>query len=289
MNLSHPGFSLKVDLLNPGEFFACCGIFELVHRLRPGAEAWFADDPDRLCVRVEQEDDIPTADLLRDQLARCRLDDLMTDQERSDLDALKRVPRRQLPVDLQKRRSELESQEREAPIFIGEPFRLRLDWWTETEENGGRALKTWAGRQSVREIAQSMQEAHGKAGCGDIGWFDYVCTTSREPFYFDARRMWTALDAGFSADTLGLAVETRPAVELLALVGLQRFRPRIRPTDDLIYCTWGVPCLPAVARAAACGAISLARRRVFRFSLYNRDRKGRYKGFSYAQEERSSM
>ncbi len=32
---------IKVDVTNPGQFFACCGLLELADRLWPGAEGWF--------------------------------------------------------------------------------------------------------------------------------------------------------------------------------------------------------------------------------------------------------
>jgi len=34
-------FAVQVDAMNPGQFFACCGLLELAHRLWPGAEGWF--------------------------------------------------------------------------------------------------------------------------------------------------------------------------------------------------------------------------------------------------------
>ncbi len=33
--------SIPVDLANPGQFFACCGLFELADRVWPNAEGWF--------------------------------------------------------------------------------------------------------------------------------------------------------------------------------------------------------------------------------------------------------
>lgn len=33
-----------LDQRNPGQFFACCGLLELAHRLWPGATGWFAQD-----------------------------------------------------------------------------------------------------------------------------------------------------------------------------------------------------------------------------------------------------
>ncbi len=43
MTMPTPGISINVDLTNPGQFFACCGLLELTHRLRPGVEGWFED------------------------------------------------------------------------------------------------------------------------------------------------------------------------------------------------------------------------------------------------------
>ena len=36
--------TITVDLTNPGQFFACCGLLEIADRLWPGAEGWF-DEP----------------------------------------------------------------------------------------------------------------------------------------------------------------------------------------------------------------------------------------------------
>ena len=38
-----PTLSIDVDVTNPGQFYACCGLLELAERLWPGAEGWFDD------------------------------------------------------------------------------------------------------------------------------------------------------------------------------------------------------------------------------------------------------
>ena len=38
MNTLEPTIRIRVDLSNPGQFFACCGLFELADRLWPGIE-----------------------------------------------------------------------------------------------------------------------------------------------------------------------------------------------------------------------------------------------------------
>ena len=35
-------FSVHVDVRNPGQFFACCGLFELASRAEPPAAAWWS-------------------------------------------------------------------------------------------------------------------------------------------------------------------------------------------------------------------------------------------------------
>ena len=43
MSARMPNISVSVDVTNPGQFFACCGLLELADRLWPGAEGWFED------------------------------------------------------------------------------------------------------------------------------------------------------------------------------------------------------------------------------------------------------
>ncbi len=48
MSNTEPNIQIPVDLTNPGQFFACCGLLELADRLWPGAEGWFEDRTFRL-------------------------------------------------------------------------------------------------------------------------------------------------------------------------------------------------------------------------------------------------
>lgn len=43
MNTPEATIRVNVDVQNPGQFFACCGLLELADRLWPGAEGWFVD------------------------------------------------------------------------------------------------------------------------------------------------------------------------------------------------------------------------------------------------------
>jgi CRISPR-associated protein Csx14 len=78
-------------------------------------------------------------------------------------------------------------------------------------------------------------------------------------FGFDPGAAWNALDVGFSPNEQNIKVASSPAVELLAAVGLQRFRPRLSPDRaTFTYATWGQPLGPAVAATAAAGIVQIA-------------------------------
>ena len=51
----------------------------------------------------------------------------------------------------------LDSRRRESPILLQSSFELRIDWFCDVFSGGSR-FKTWAGQQSVLEIASSMHK-----------------------------------------------------------------------------------------------------------------------------------
>ena len=110
------------------------------------------------------------------------------------------------------------------------------------------------------------------------------------PFYFDARREETSLDIGFSPDEQDMSVMVYPAVEALALIGLQRFRPAVGKSGQgrsFVYTTWADPLPPNIAMAAISGMIPVQSRGTFRFTKPSRG--GEYLTmFSRAIRERST-
>ena len=48
MSAKQANITIPVDLTNPGQFFACCGLLELADRLWPGTEGWF--DKREFCI-----------------------------------------------------------------------------------------------------------------------------------------------------------------------------------------------------------------------------------------------
>ena len=76
-----------------------------------------------------------------------------------------------------------------------------------------------------------------------------------------------------------MEVSTYPAVELLAAIGLQGFRPQEDDKGGWRYAIWNVPLPPLVARAACAGVLPAGGVDRYRFEVAAR---GSYKGFDFA-------
>ncbi len=196
MNYPEPDITVHVDVTNPGQFFGCCGLLELAHRLWPDVKAWF--HPKLSTFGISAPDDSTKRPDLVDELRGCVI-------------------------------SETEN----GTIQVGQPFGFALDWW-ETNDDDLKPLKIWAGQQKPHKIVCAAQNALPETT--EVALLDRGSVMREqdrqgkskkvEPFYFDARRFAPALDVGFSLDTHDAETIAHPAVELLCFIGLQRFRPR---------------------------------------------------------------
>ena len=235
---------IKVDLRNPGHFFGCCGVFELAHRLWPGATAHF--EGSRFV--------LPMADwekLLRETI---------------------HAPLKVLEP----------SNQTASPLRLAGPFDLRLDWWA--SERGlktwaGRmsvARIATSLQKALPKPATACLFDEGKVIIGEDG-------TKVEPFYFDGRRGATALplDVGFSSDALGLQTIAFSAPEFFTLIGLQRFRPHELRLRLYRYRAWPSPLPIAVAALVAADAIPMDGP-LFQFESAFRTDQRKHKAFSPA-------
>jgi CRISPR-associated protein Csb3 len=182
---------------------------------------------------------------------------------------------------LENEKKELEKLRREEPIILLHPFNLRIDWFLD-DRAGGDRYKTWAGQQSVLQIATAMKDAT-EAVLSQTPPAEELLTQTRSgcglPFNFDSDLggQGAAIDVGFSFDPLSASAATRiehtarPCLELLAFVGLQRFRPRqIANENRFAYCLWPEPMPPEIAAPAACGLLASRKYRSFEFRLLYR-------------------
>jgi len=247
-------FQIRVDVANPGQFFACCGLFELASRLDPEALAHF--EPGRFVVA-----------------GACTLTALLDAWTSAGLE-------QDDPED-----------DTASPIEFGLPFSLRLDWWKD-DDTGGRDLKVWAGTMQSVRIARAMIAALRDPALHtevlfDVGQVVYDPddpSKKVEPFYFDARRAPNAhsRDVGFSPNDLDLTTTAFPAVEALCLVGLQRFRPEKAEHRIFDYRTWSAPLPVAIASAVVAGAVPMPEVCIYRFEAWFRTGQRKHKAFRAA-------
>ena len=169
---------------------------------------------------------------------------------------------------------------------IGKPFDLLLDWW-EDDAATRAGFKTWSGGQTVIGFIKGMRSHMEPCIKETESLFAAKAIDKPKPFYFDSRiSRLTSLDLGFSAETFTSAFS--PAVELLALVGLQRFRPgTVIERERYAYAAWKEPLPPAIAAAAAAGMIPTLADRRYQFPLVVRT-GDKYKAFGPATLERNS-
>src|SRR5438552_1772322 len=147
MSHSEGNIYVNVDVTNPGQFFACCGLLELADRLWPGVEGRFENGDRTFVISGSQ-----TLDKLIKATATAEL--------------------------IHTRPSDLYS----SPLVIAAPFRpLSIDWW-ETDLTGARDLKVWAGTMESFGIAQAMQHAMRDPRFRDANLFDVaiVVTTPQD-------------------------------------------------------------------------------------------------------------
>lgn len=251
-------FSVSVDVANPGQFFACCGLLELAHRLWSGAEGWF--DNDNFHVTSQNPADCNLINLLE----RLRISQ-WTEDKFSGTRSIH-------------------------PIGCGHLFPT-MDWWLrydwahylnkphEKQVNlMSTPLKLWAGNQSALQIALKLIQAFSNETISMADDLFNSSTPLTGRFGLDPRAAWSAQDVGFSPNAQGMEVNTYPAVEMLGAIGLQRFKP-INNIDSLYYAVWMIPLSPSIASAVSILAIPSRFTKLYEFSITQR---GSYKGFSFS-------
>jgi CRISPR-associated protein Csb3 len=214
---------LGVDLTNPGQFFGCCGVFELAQRLWPGATAHFEG-----AHFVVSDGD---------------LKDLVTKTVQAPLEVLE------------------PANQTSSALRLAEPFNLRIDWWK--FERGlktwaGQMSVNRIATSLQRDLPNTLDN-----GFFDDGHVVFDADGDKfEPYCFDARRGATALplDVGFSSDALLLETVAFSATEFFTLVGLQRFRPTEVKPRVYRYRAWGT-LLPVTLAALATSALPADGRR----------------------------
>jgi len=245
-----PNITVNVDVTNPGQFFACCGLLELADRLWPGAEGWFEDN--RFYLGRIDEQAISVSELLGEVLS-CSVESLPGPDKKT------------------------------TPIHLGGRIGIQLNWWL--RPNGTTNLfKIWpANATSQQMFCKWRDPLKAKMGTLTSNAEGMLTSSARiqGSYGFDSDLGWDELSVGFSFNehTSLRKLPTRPAVELLGAIGLQRFFPMFKEKEQMVeYATWCVRLSAPVARIAALGGLPvvsmhrLRTRFVYRGSFKGLDR-----------------
>jgi CRISPR-associated protein Csx14 len=232
-----PEISVNVDVRNPGQFFACCGLLEISSRIWPESEGWFAIAGRRMtyCIATSSGHDDPLREIVR------RI---------SEPDTI-------IETDAEYYNPGLR------PLLLN-PFDLRLDWWIEGGVNKS-PLKLWAGQQTPLRIMTAMQTELQQTNPGRNMFSQRRLMSGR--WGLDAASSWTARGLGYSPDEQNMPWATYPATEIFAAIGLQRCQPlRIEEMKGrwFSYHIWTCPLeISVVPAAAVMGKGQIAEKYVF--------------------------
>lgn len=296
--------SIPVDLFNPGEVFACMGFLEAADILlgnAMGGFQWFDDAEPRfeICANGVQN---PFGTVL-DFVTKAQLQRLAPDGY-ADAPASGETKKQKKNAKKQPKRDGAGGESSDSPVrtvdtFPGReadrlalPLRLeqgayQFDVTHWSDGSSRNSFKLFAGQQRSNVIAQQMLDAirelwrvhNDKLADDPLG---PTVPLGGSSFKFDARKSWTAIDAGYSPDEQTHGIEASPVVELLAAVGLEHARPDEFETRKVTYGVWRGLLPPALARPALAGIRFGVQMRVFRFTL---DLAGKNKVVTFAQEE----
>ena len=139
MTAGKANITVNVDVTNPGQFFACCGLLELAHRIDQSATAFF--EPGFFLIDA----DVPK---ILDAFFKC--DVTVETTAAADDDEGDDEPN----VDAHRGRT--------YPMILGEPFGLRLDWWRDDAAQCAKT-KDLDGRPTRYRFAQGTPQ--GKKTC----------------------------------------------------------------------------------------------------------------------------
>jgi CRISPR-associated protein Csx14 len=261
-----PSITVAVDPTNPGQFFACCGLLEIADRLWPGAEGWFGEGGREFRIQGEKVRTL-----------------------REVLEKLIQHP----PTMIEQFENGLPVKPIIAPLSIklDEDKHIVLDGWTRIALDKGKAVvmgnspwNFWSGNQKSAGLWTALRAEL-------INQLKRLTTENLEQLFskrlfqkgrfgFDPGPAWNALDAGFSPNEQDMQVQSSPAVELLAAVGLQRFRPLLNKSrDGFDYFSWHSPLPLVVAVAAFAGGLLTSQTRRYRASVVSR---GEYAALGFA-------
>lgn len=297
--------SIPVDLLNPGQVFACLGFLEAAEILLGNAEGGFdwSDESDvRFRLHADGEEN-PFAVVLK-HLASANVTEIEPHGWPGERDP-NAISSGVFPSQLGDHYDKKWSRTKLPCRIMFNESHVSIDLYGWSDGSSRPAFKLYAGNRTGTSIAHDMlcgkrakptkRTPEGKLESQGLLhlWKESADQLVKAPFHLtcplggtfnmDPRGGWVALDLGFSPNELkDVSVMSSPIVEILAVLGLEHARPDEYETRKVRYAVWGEVIPPILARAALSGGEIGVRLRRFRFDL---DLSGKNKVVTFAEPE----
>lgn len=267
--------SIPVDLLNPGQVFACLGLLELADKLLGNAQGAFdwsngGDIQFKLSVPDNAN---PIASILSILATTQIVEVEPVGWPSGSSDDAHFSPTFPSSLDHHKD-GDGDYSRTKLPILLRFEGPLRKDVAVEhwTDNSSRPDFKLYAGNRSGFTIAQDM--VHGKhskpsrkTGATKVLnwgveqlWKNDALGLSATPFdilvpmagsfNFDPRGAWSAIDEGYSPDKQGHSLQSSPLVEILAAIAMEHMRPLESQWGVFQYSVWSDFLVPEFARVA---------------------------------------
>jgi CRISPR-associated protein Csx14 len=249
---------VQLDPLNPGHFYACCGLLELAALEHGPVISRFELEPRRPRVSWFCMHDIPS-NFLSDALEQLRSAALSFD-------------------------SRFEASINPTTVMFGN-HALELDWWLDEFREKPSPVKCWAGQVTTRKLFEELLGLLEISSSGSDLFQKSRLTKSK--FGVDPRAAWNARDCGYSPNEHGTDSATFTAVEVLASIGLQTFRPVIeRRNRPVRYHLWTSSLPVCVARTASRAPWDGLPHDALQFLIASRGQSYKYFRFSEAAKQK---
>jgi len=181
---------LKINRMNPAEYFASLGVLELLSRQDKNLCSHFQGEGNLVDFVIASDQDISMPDLRALKVEALPFPDPYT-----------------------------------APVLVNG---MCLDWWLDVYKEKSSSLKLWAGTTTPCSMLRNYQSLMpGEIDTNALGVG--VVAKTKSCFNFDTRASRDSLDIGYSQKDAGEKPILYPYTEFLCACGLQNFRPVMKP------------------------------------------------------------
>lgn len=222
-------YSVRGDLRNPGQFFACCGILYCADRMFENAEGRF--DEDIFIIKAECNGN-PINEIIKNINKKELKHVIKSDDGNTD-----------------------------SPVYI-DSIPIRFDFYNHIDNR--YKIKLFTGRETFIKIISRwmdhLKEYNDTANTVNLQDFTKIDV----PSGLDTYTSWNALDVGFSLKEQEMKRKSYPLVEFFGHIGVQTYSWS-KNKQMYEYRTWPVFLPITVARVVATGAMKLQDVRCFQF------------------------